>query len=75
MDNFTKAARFLTPDYIPMRFHINDACWHHYDKERLFDLMESHSFLFPNFKRPVKDWMPTYNLNVRVAEPYTDPMG
>ena len=75
MDNFTKAARFEHPDYIPMTFAINKACWHHYDKEALFDLMEEHKFLFPNFIRPNKDWQPTYALVARKDEPYTDPMG
>ena len=75
MDNFTKAVRFECPDYIPMQFHINASCWHHYDKEALWDLMEEHKLLFPNFKRPASDWMPTYALVARVDEPYTDPMG
>ena len=75
MDNFTKAIRFKHPDFIPMCFHINDACWHHYNKEQLWDLMESHPFLFPNFKRPNSDWMPNYDCNARANEPYTDPMG
>ena len=75
MSNFTKAVRFQYPDYIPMHFHINDACWHHYNKEQLWDLMESHPFLFPNFKRPTPDWMPNYDYNARADKPYTDPMG
>ena len=75
MDNFTKAVRFERPDYIPMTYAINRACWHHYDKEALFDLMEEHKLLFPDFVRPAKDWMPTYALVARKDEPYTDPMG
>ena len=50
--NKLKAIRFETPDYIPMSFHINSACWESYNQDELLDLMESHKFLFPNFKRP-----------------------
>jgi len=75
MDNFTRAIRFLRPDYIPMTFRINDACWHHYPKEALWDLMEEHKLLFPNFVRPNPDWMPDYALVARKDAPYTDPMG
>ena len=75
MDNFTRAIRFLRPDHIPMTFKINDACWHHYPKEALWDLMEEHKLLFPNFVRPAPDWMPDYALVARKDAPYTDPMG
>jgi len=75
IDNYTKAARFERPEYIPMQFVINDSCWHHYPKEALWDLMEEHKFLFPNFQRPNKDWMPNYALVARASEPYKDPMG
>ncbi|MBQ7335709.1 MAG: hypothetical protein IJW92_04495 [Clostridia bacterium] len=75
MDLFTRAARFERPEAIPMTFVINDACWHHYPKEALWDLMEEHKFLFPNFQRPAADWMPTYLPVARKDAPYTDPMG
>lgn len=74
-DNFTKAARFERPDYIPMTFHINPACWNHYPKDALFDLMEAHPRLFPCFTRPGEDWKPAYGPNAIAARPYTDPMG
>jgi len=73
--NYNKAVRFERPDYIPMDFGINDACWHHYSKEALWDLMEEHKFLFPDFVRPKSDWKPTYSPKARKDEPYTDPMG
>ncbi len=41
-DNILRAIRFERPNYIPMAFHINDACWHHYDQNILQDLMEVH---------------------------------
>jgi uroporphyrinogen decarboxylase len=73
-DNILKAIRFEQPDYIPMIFHINPACWHHFDQTVLQDLMEEHTFLFPDFLRQdtVK---PGYALNQRRDEPYTDPWG
>ena len=75
--NLLKAIRFERPDYIPVTFHINDACWHHYPQERLFDLMESHSFLFPDFKRPPlpHPYVPDYLPNARKGAPYTDSFG
>lgn len=75
MDNFTRAVRFETPDHIPMTFKINDACWHHYPKEALWELQESHKLLFPDFQRPDPDWMPQYVPVARKDAPYTDPMG
>lgn len=75
MDNYTKAIRFERPDYIPMSFHINHACWHHYPREALWELMEAHPFLFPRFKRRPDDWKPDYALCARKDAPYTDPMG
>lgn len=75
MDNFTRAARFERPDYIPMSFVVNKACWHHYDREALWDLMEEHKHLFPKFKRPDSNWEPEYSLVQRKDQPYTDVMG
>ena len=73
-DNILKAIRFERPDYIPMRFYINDACWHHYDQNILQDLMEEHPLLFPNFKRQ-KTVSPRYLLNALKDKPYTDAWG
>jgi len=75
MDNFTRAARFERPDRIPMTFAISDACWHHYPKEALWDLMEEHKLLFPDFRRPAPDWEIEYAPVARKGQPYTDPMG
>jgi uroporphyrinogen decarboxylase len=73
-ENTLKAIRFERPDYIPMQFHINAACWQHYDQEALQDLMEAHPFLFPNFQRQ-KTVTPHFGLNARRDSPYTDPWG
>ena len=75
MDNYTRAIRFEHPDYIPMSFHINAACWHSYPKEALWDLMEEHKHLFPWFTRPDPAWMPGYGPDARAGEPYRDVMG
>lgn len=73
-ENIIGAVRFERPDYIPMGFHINSACWHHYDQNALQDLMEAHPFLFPDFQRQAKV-TPHYGLNEREDEPYGDPWG
>lgn len=69
-----RAIRFERPDYIPMKFHINAACWHHYDQNALQDLMEAHPLLFPDYGRQEKV-TPHYGLIQRKDEPYTDPWG
>ncbi|MDY0357063.1 MAG: uroporphyrinogen decarboxylase family protein [Sedimentisphaerales bacterium] len=48
--NVLRAVRRDGPDYIPMHFHINEACWRHYPPEMLKESMESHPFLFPDFE-------------------------
>jgi hypothetical protein len=73
-DAVLKSIRFEVPDYIPMAFHINSACWHHYDQGALQDLMEAHPFLFPNFLRR-DEIKPHYAFNNRAGVPYTDPWG
>ncbi|NLC46357.1 MAG: hypothetical protein GX766_04315 [Firmicutes bacterium] len=73
--NYVKAVRFEKPDYIPMFFCINDSCWHHYPQDQLFDLMEEHKLLFPDFVRPKGKYIPNYRLVARAGEPYTDDFG
>lgn len=74
-DNLLRAIRFQRPDYIPMTFHINDACWAAYPHEALFDLMEGHPFLFPGFTRPRESYLPQYDLVAQKDAPYTDGFG
>ena len=72
----TKAARFERPERIPMRFSINASCWHHYPKDALLELMETHPFLFPNYQPPAADWkQPQIPLVARADQPYRDVMG
>ncbi len=73
--NYIRAIRFGRPDHIPMTFAINTACWHHYPKEALWDLMEEHKLLFPGFKRPGPDWEPWIHPVQNAAKPFTDVMG
>ena len=74
-DNLLRCIRFQTPDYIPMTFHINDACWAHYDQNALLDLMEDHPFLFPEFVRPATPFTPDYDDVARAGVPYVDGFG
>lgn len=55
-----------------MNFHINAACWQHYDQEQLFDLIEEHPLLFPDFVRPQLPFQPSFALVARKDEPYRD---
>ena len=73
--NYLKAVRFESPDYIPMTFAINAACWNSYPQEELVNLMEAHPFLFPNFKRPTLPFVPDYSVVARKDQPYTDDFG
>ena len=73
-ENLIKTIRFETPDYIPMTFHINEACFDYYEPDVLFELMEQHPFLFPGFQRP-EHFEKTYAPNARKDAPYTDDFG
>lgn len=75
MDNYLKAVFFERPDFIPVNFVINAACWHHYPKEAIWELMESHKYLFPHFERPGADWAPSYSPDSRKGVFHTDDMG
>ena len=74
-DTYTRAIRFEHPEYIPMTFSIVPACWHQYPKEALWDLMEEHPKLFPEFTRPSSDWKPHYPVITLKDKPFTDTMG
>jgi hypothetical protein len=73
-DNTLRAIRFERPDYIPMIFWINPACWHHYPQEALFGLMAGHPLLFPELTSQ-KRALPKLDPWERAGEPYTDPWG
>jgi hypothetical protein len=57
-----------------MIFWINPACWHHYGRQALLELMDEHRMLFPDLKgdsEPVPELAPFE----RAATPYTDAWG
>ncbi len=73
-ENYLKAARFETPERVPMVFAINQACWTHYPHTFLFDMLESHKLLFPDFVRPLK-YDVKFHALARKDEPFTDDFG
>lgn len=71
-ENLIKAVTFDHPEYIPMNFVINPSCWFTYPHELLFELMETHPLLFPDFKRPEEPFTPSLPLVARKEEPFLD---
>lgn len=74
-ENYLRTVRFEKPDYIPVFFHINDACWQNYPQEFLFDLMEKHRNLFPEFVCPKEKYVPRFSLVARKDESFKDDWG
>jgi len=73
--NRLRAVRFDRPDAIPMTFHINDACWHHFPQTALADLMAEFPGLFGGAEPPSLPYEPTYLPNAVANRPFTDPWG
>ena len=48
-----------------MTFHINAACWDHYDQDALQQLMAEHPFLFPNFQPAPTPLTVEYDAHIR----------
>lgn len=74
-ENLLRAVRFEKPEYIPMDFHINSACWHHYPQDELQELMASHTLLFPFFEKAGGKIEPEYEPWERAGRPYVDSWG
>jgi len=74
-ENFLRAIRFEKPEYIPMTFHINDACWNAYPQDFLVGLMETHPFLFPGFSPPTLPYVPNYAPEAKADAPFLDDWG
>ena len=70
-----KVIHFESDGRVPMNFHINESCWQHYPQEVLFDLMEGHPYLFPDFVRPSGVYTPSFGLCSRAEAPYVDDFG
>jgi uroporphyrinogen decarboxylase len=73
-ENLRRAVQFDAPDWIPMTFHINPACWQHYPPAALQELMAKHALLFPGYNRK-QPWGPVFSAVQRKDEPYRDPWG
>ena len=73
--NILKTIRFEGPEYIPMVFHINGACWQHYPHHALLELISDHPFLFPDFIPTQEVISPDHSPVQRKDTPYTDPWG
>lgn len=73
-ENTLRAVRFETPERIPISFGINAACWEHYPRDALQDLMAGHPLLFPDFHKQGKI-VPKYAPWRRAGHPYTDSWG
>ena len=74
-ENMLRVVRFERPDYIPMRFHINGACWNNYPQDALQDLMEAHPRLFPDFKRSTERINIEFSGGSKAGRPFTDNWG
>lgn len=74
-DNILKAIHFETPEFIPMTFKINDACWNSYPRAALLELMETHPFLFPDFCPTDFPERPAFSNVARKDQPYRDDFG
>ena len=73
--NVYRAIFFETPDYIPVNFVINDACWHHYPQDWLARQIEDHPLLFSGRTPPKLPYTPAYGLVARKDAPYVDDFG
>ncbi len=69
-ENTLRAIRFERPEHIPVIFWINPACWHHYPREALGELVSKHPLLFPRPPSP-----PEFAPWERAGRPYVDSWG
>jgi hypothetical protein len=74
-ENLLKAIHFDHPETVPVVFHVNDSCWHHYEPGPLYELMAAHPTLFPDlgpFEVVSRPQIPNF---ARSDFPFTDPWG
>lgn len=74
-ENFIRAATFQNPEYIPVSFLINEASYFTYDQDFLFDEIEKHKMLFPNFVRPKGKYEPQLTDLYKKGSYYYDGFG
>ena len=73
-ENLRRAVRFETPEWIPVIFHINPACWFHYPHNELQALMGDHPLLFPDYTEQ-NQVVPEISPVQSQKHPFTDPWG
>jgi hypothetical protein len=73
--NLMRVVRFEGADYIPMDFHINLACWHHYPPDAMGELMASHPMLFPDFDVSAINSVPKFEPWEKAGVKYADAWG
>jgi len=69
-ENTLRAIRFEHPQYVPVVFWINPACWHHYPQNALQELISNHRLLFPHPPSP-----PAFAPWELAGRPYVDSWG
>lgn len=74
-ENYLRAVRFERPDYVPMVFSINAACYAAYPQDWLFEQMARHPFLFPGFVPPPQPYVPAYAPVATAGIPFQDDFG
>lgn len=75
-ENYFKAVRFERPDYIPMVFAINDACWQAYPQEFLCEQIEKHPRLFEGYIIPTQTaHIGLINVHHRIRLIFGEPYG
>ena len=74
-ENYLRAARFESPEWIPLRVNLNNAMWDHHPAEALLELMESHPLLFPDATPGMKPPVRNFGGRQRAGQPYTDGWG
>ena len=74
-ENYLRAVRFERPDHIPVSFWVNPACYETYDHDFLFEQMERHPLLFPDFQRPKEPYIFPYSGNSVAGVDYVDGFG
>ncbi len=74
-ENMLRAINFESPDYVPVSFCINAACWNTYPQEFLLEQMEKHELLFPKEHLPKFPVQPEFHNVCRKDKPFLDDWG
>ena len=74
-ENTLRAARFESPERIPISFGISSGCWNRYPQDALQELMAEHPLLFPGYEETGEEVIPRHAPWRRAEKPYTDSWG